>query len=131
MALSFQSVLHMPATAAASTTGRRRDHHAGDRRAGPDFINLYPAIYKNEETRRINCRLPQLTGERDHPGTDLPTFHFAFEVTPDQPAEARNSKSTERHGSYHDAPPVFGALTVVALSARFKSQKSVRFATGI
>jgi hypothetical protein len=42
--------------------------------------------YKNEERRPINCRLPQLTGERDHPGTDLPAFHFAFEVTPDQPA---------------------------------------------
>ena len=43
------------------------------------------AIYKGKETRPINYRLPQLTGERDHPGEDLPAFHFAFEVTPDPP----------------------------------------------
>jgi hypothetical protein len=36
----------------------------------------------------INCRPPQLTGDQDHPGEDLPIFHFAFdfhfafEVTP-------------------------------------------------
>jgi hypothetical protein len=23
-----------------------------------------------------------LTGDQDHPGEDLPIFHFAFEVTP-------------------------------------------------
>jgi hypothetical protein len=52
---------------------------------GWHFIDLYPAIYKGKETRPINYRLPQLTGERDHPGEDLPAFHFAFEVTPDPP----------------------------------------------
>jgi hypothetical protein len=122
----------MPATAAASTTGRRRDHHAGDRRAGPDFINLYPAIYKNEETRPINCRLPQLIVSATIPPARIcPRSISPSRQLPISLPQARNSKSTERHGSYHDAPPVFGALTVVALSARFKSQKSVRFATGI
>ncbi len=48
---------------------------------GWHFIDLYPAIYKGKETRPINYRLPQLTGEQDHPGEDLPAFHFAFEVT--------------------------------------------------
>jgi hypothetical protein len=24
-----------------------------------------------------------LTGDQDHPGEDLPIFHFAFEVTPE------------------------------------------------
>ena len=52
---------------------------------GWHFIDLYPAIYKGKETRPINYRLPQLTGERDHPGEDLPVFHFAFEITPDPP----------------------------------------------
>jgi len=50
---------------------------------GWHFIDLYPAIYKGKETRPINFRLPELTGDQDHPGEDLPIFHFAFEVTPD------------------------------------------------
>jgi hypothetical protein len=50
---------------------------------GWHFIDLYPAIYKGKETRPVNYRLPQLTGEQDHPGEDLPIFRFAFEVTPD------------------------------------------------
>jgi uncharacterized membrane protein YphA (DoxX/SURF4 family) len=45
------------------------------------YIDLYPAIYKGKETRPINYHLPQLTGDQDHPGEDLPIFHFAFEVT--------------------------------------------------
>jgi hypothetical protein len=49
------------------------------------FIGLYPAVYKGKETRPINYRLLQLTGECDHPGENLPAFHFAFEVTPDPP----------------------------------------------
>ncbi len=52
---------------------------------GWHFIDLYPAIYKGKETRPINFRLPELTGDQDHPGEDLPIFHFAFEVTPDGP----------------------------------------------
>lgn len=48
---------------------------------GWHFIDLYPAIYKGKETRPVNYRLPQLTGADDHPGEDLPVFHFAFEVT--------------------------------------------------
>jgi hypothetical protein len=49
---------------------------------GWHFIDLYPAIYKGRETRPVNYRLPQLTGDQDHPGEDLPIFRFAFEVTP-------------------------------------------------
>jgi len=49
---------------------------------GWHYIDLYPGIYKGEETRPNNFRIPQLTYERDHPGEDLPAFHFAFEVTP-------------------------------------------------
>lgn len=48
---------------------------------GVHFIDLYPAIYKGDETRPVNFRLPQLTYAADHPGEDLPAFHFAFEVT--------------------------------------------------
>ena len=50
---------------------------------GWHFIDLYPAIYKGKETRPVNYRLPQLTGDQDHPGEDLPIFRFAFQVTPD------------------------------------------------
>ncbi len=50
--------------------------------AGWHYIDLYPAIYKGKETRPVNYRLPQLTYADDHPGEDLPAFHFAFEVTP-------------------------------------------------
>jgi hypothetical protein len=45
------------------------------------FIDLYPGIYKGKETRPNNYRMPQLTYAADHPGEDLPAFHFAFEVT--------------------------------------------------
>lgn len=48
---------------------------------GWHFIDLYPAIYKGREARPLNFRIPQLTYEADHPGEDLPAFHFAFEVT--------------------------------------------------
>jgi hypothetical protein len=48
---------------------------------GWHFIDLYPAIYKGKETSPVSFRLPQLTYAHDHPGEDLPAFHFAFEVT--------------------------------------------------
>jgi hypothetical protein len=49
---------------------------------GMHYIDLYPGIYKGAETRPNNFRIPQLTFADDHPGEDLPAFHFAFEVTP-------------------------------------------------
>jgi len=49
---------------------------------GMHYIDLYPGIYKGVETRPNNFRIPQLTYADDHPGEDLPAFHFAFEVTP-------------------------------------------------
>ncbi len=51
---------------------------------GWHFIDLYPGIYKGEETdtNLNNFRIPQLTYADDHPNEDLPAFHFAFEVTP-------------------------------------------------
>jgi hypothetical protein len=52
---------------------------------GWHFIDLYPGIYKGAETRPNNFRIPQLTYAQDHPGEDLPAFHFAFEVTPAEP----------------------------------------------
>lgn len=49
---------------------------------GWHFIDLYPAIYKGEDMKRVNnFRIPQLTYEEDHPGERLPAFRFAFEVT--------------------------------------------------
>src|SRR5262245_21618102 len=53
---------------------------------GMHFIDLYPGIFKGTETRPNNFRIPQLTYADDHPGEDLPAFHFAFEVTPAEPA---------------------------------------------
>lgn len=49
---------------------------------GWHYIDLYPAIYKGKETHPDNFRIPQLTYAADHPGEDLPAFHYAFEVTP-------------------------------------------------
>src|SRR6202047_2736927 len=53
---------------------------------GWHFIDLYPGIYKGAETRPNNFRIPQLTYAQDHPGEDLPAFHFAFEVTGEESA---------------------------------------------
>jgi hypothetical protein len=52
--------------------------------SGWHFIDLYPGIYKGAEPdpNLNNFRIPQLTYAADHPGEDLPAFHFAFEVTP-------------------------------------------------
>jgi hypothetical protein len=47
---------------------------------GWHFIDLYPAIYKGQENRPNNFRIPQLSYEADHPGEDLPRFRFAFEI---------------------------------------------------
>jgi hypothetical protein len=49
---------------------------------GMHYIDLYPGIYRGTETRPNNFRIPQLTYADDHPGEDLPAFHFAFEVMP-------------------------------------------------
>jgi hypothetical protein len=45
------------------------------------FIDLYPAIYKGNEARPNNFRIPQLTYADDHPGEDLPRFRYWFKVT--------------------------------------------------
>lgn len=49
---------------------------------GWHFIDLYPAIYKGKEMGGTqNFRIPQLTYQEDHPGEQLPAFHFAVQVT--------------------------------------------------
>jgi hypothetical protein len=55
---------------------------------GWHFIDLYPAIYKGKEGRPMNFRIPQLTYAADHPGEDLPAFHFAFDVKENAAASA-------------------------------------------
>ena len=56
---------------------------------GWHFIDLYPGIYKGAETRPNNFRIPQLTYAQDHPGEDLPAFHYAFEVTGEAAADRK------------------------------------------
>lgn len=49
---------------------------------GWHFIDLYPAIYKGKDISGVdNFRIPELTFAADHPGEQLPAFHFAFRVT--------------------------------------------------
>ena len=49
---------------------------------GWHFIDLYPGIYKGDDMKRVNnFRIPQLTFKDDHPGEQLPAFHFAFLIT--------------------------------------------------
>jgi hypothetical protein len=55
---------------------------------GWHYIDLYPGIYKGSEREPNNYEIPQLTYADDHPGEDLPAFHFAFEVTPSRTAAA-------------------------------------------
>ena len=55
---------------------------------GWHFIDLYPAIYKGDESRPRNFRVPQLTYAADHPGEDLPHFRFAFLVTAGEKRDA-------------------------------------------
>ena len=56
---------------------------------GWHFIDLYPGIYKGEEMRPNNFRIPQLTYAADHPAEDLPAFHFAIQVTGPKQASAQ------------------------------------------
>jgi hypothetical protein len=50
---------------------------------GWHYIDLYPGIYKGKDVPGVqNFRIPQLTYAKDHPGEQLPAFHFAFEVMP-------------------------------------------------
>ena len=51
---------------------------SGDK--GWHFIDLYPGLYKGIETRPLNFRIPQLTAPDDHPGENLPVFHYAFYI---------------------------------------------------
>lgn len=48
---------------------------------GWHFIDLYPGIYRGKEKNPNNFRIPQLTYAADHPGENVPAFHFAFDVT--------------------------------------------------
>jgi hypothetical protein len=57
---------------------------------GWHFIDLYPGIYKGQEVRPNNFRIPQLTYAADHPGEDLPAFHFAIHVIADDAKSAQN-----------------------------------------
>lgn len=57
---------------------------------GWHFIDLYPGIYKGQETRPNDFRIPQLTYAEDHPGEDLPAFHFAVHVSGDGIDSAQN-----------------------------------------
>ena len=41
---------------------------------------LNTGIYKGQETRPNDFRIPELTYAADHPAEDLPAFHFAYEV---------------------------------------------------
>lgn len=53
---------------------------AGER--GWHFIDLYPGIYKGQDMQQTDdFRIPQLTFKDDHPGEQLPAFHFAFLIT--------------------------------------------------
>ena len=57
---------------------------------GWHFIDLYPGIYKGQEVRPNNFRIPQLTYAADHPGEDLPAFHFALHVIANDAKNAEN-----------------------------------------
>ncbi len=57
---------------------------------GWHFIDLYPGIYKGQEVRPNNFRIPQLTYAADHPGEDVPAFHFAIHVIENAPQSAQN-----------------------------------------
>ncbi|MBK5268339.1 MAG: hypothetical protein JJE47_12980 [Acidimicrobiia bacterium] len=48
---------------------------------GWHFVDLYPAIYRGKEAEgQQTFRIPQLNYFEDHPGEDLPAFHYAFYV---------------------------------------------------
>lgn len=48
---------------------------------GWHFVDLYPAIYQGKEAQgQQTFRIPQLNYFEDHPGEDLPAFHYAFYV---------------------------------------------------
>jgi hypothetical protein len=50
---------------------------------GWHYIDLYPGIYKGEDSKAIyNYRIPQLTYQDDHPGETMPAFRFAYEIVP-------------------------------------------------
>jgi hypothetical protein len=49
---------------------------------GLHYVDLYPAIYRGDDIKgAVNFRIPQLTYAEDHPGEELPAFHFVVEVT--------------------------------------------------
>lgn len=48
---------------------------------GYHIIDLYPGIYKGENNFPEIFKRPQLTYEKDHPGSRIPSIHFGFKVT--------------------------------------------------
>lgn len=48
---------------------------------GYHLIDLYPGIYKGESQFPSIYLRPQLTYEKDHPGSRIPSIHLVFEIT--------------------------------------------------
>jgi hypothetical protein len=50
---------------------------------GLHYIDLYPSIYKGQQTLPYLFGVPLLTYAKDHPGDDLPAFHVVINVLPE------------------------------------------------
>ncbi|MEL3960144.1 hypothetical protein MKZ01_02635 [Lysinibacillus endophyticus] len=48
---------------------------------GYQFIDIYPSIYKGQQTQPTYYLRPMLTYREDHPGTGIPAIRTMFEIT--------------------------------------------------
>lgn len=63
---------------------------------GTHLIDLYPGLYLHEEEGVDMTLIPQLTYEKDHPGSAMPAIRMAFEITDEQ---------FDEEGLYRDGMP--------------------------
>ena len=59
---------------------------------GVHLLDLYPGLYLHEEEGVDMTLIPQLTYEKDHPGSAMPAIRMAFEVTEGEFDEAGLSR---------------------------------------
>ncbi|MCY0899738.1 MAG: hypothetical protein OWU33_12545 [Firmicutes bacterium] len=60
---------------------------------GLHFIDLYPSIWKGQDTLPNYYLVPQLTYNADHPGDWLPAFHLVLRVTAPRPAHSATRRA--------------------------------------
>lgn len=84
---------------------------------GLHYVDLYPSVYKGQQTLPYLFGIPLLTYAKDHPGDDLPAIHVVVNVVPESSERSLNlnASTTLKMPSISDAGltevPLYNIMT--------------------